>query len=62
MEANVSTETLIKGQAFDDTGICTKCGMDQDEYEGQGEPACTGEEADAGGTGQPSHNHTALEE
>jgi hypothetical protein len=39
----MGSETLVQGHAFDfETGICTRCGMSEIEFEKQGEPQCTG--------------------
>jgi hypothetical protein len=43
METAMGSETLVQGHAFDfETGICTRCGMSEIEFEKQGKPQCTG--------------------
>ena len=39
----MGSETLVQGHAFDfETGICTRRGMREIEFEKQDEPQCTG--------------------
>jgi len=57
----MGTETLVKGHAFDDTGICSRCGMDQDEYEAAGEPQCTERKAGAAREIRPPEDTTLGE-
>ena len=41
----MGSETLVQGHAFDfETGICTRCGICEIEFERLGEPQCTGRE------------------
>jgi hypothetical protein len=42
----MGSETLVQGHAFDfGTGICTRCGMSEIEFEKQGEPPVHWQEA-----------------
>jgi len=46
----MGSETLVPGHAFDfDTGICTRCGMSEIEFEKQGEPQCIGKKPETRG-------------
>lgn len=39
----MGTETLVQAHAFVfETGICTRCGMSEVDFEKQDEPQCTG--------------------
>ncbi|MBV8145270.1 MAG: hypothetical protein JO184_09715 [Gammaproteobacteria bacterium] len=50
----MGTETIVDGHVFDfGTGICTKCGMHEVDYENQGEPICTGKKPKPDGTNEP---------
>jgi len=41
--AHKGSEALLQGHTFDfETGICTRCGMSEIEFEKLGEPQCTG--------------------
>ena len=41
----MGSETLVQGHAFDfETGICTRCGMSEIEFEKLGEPQCSGKQ------------------
>jgi hypothetical protein len=53
----MGSETLVQGHAFDfETGICTRCGMSEIEFEKQGEPQCTGRKREIPvGGGQPPY-------
>ena len=50
----MGTETFVNGHVFEfETGICTKCGMREDQYERDGEPQCTGKKPADGAVGEP---------
>jgi hypothetical protein len=63
METAMGSETLVQGHAFDfETGICTRCGMSEIEFEKQGKPQCTGKKPETPVGGGQSLRYTGPDE
>jgi len=59
----MGSETLVQGHAFDfETGICTRCGMSEIEFEKQGEPQCSGKKPATPVDGGQSLRYTGPDE